>query len=323
VEHLRHAIGLAFRAGDRELLCDAYIELATAHTREGHVPLAVAELQEGVDVLTFGEGLRSGLGPPRLLLLGLRLAELHLRRGACFLARRTAEDALERARRAGAPVREGRLHALLASILDEEGDLWGALEHRTEALEKLRAIGDRWSTAELLVAHARASGEVPAWRPPARGAGLAGEHPGGARPGPPARRRGPRLARARRGGAGRVGRPLRHATPVSPSARLGRPLPPSFEEPVLACLARDPADRPESAAALVGRPGAREREHPWSAADARAWWATHGEALRARRRRAPELGMASTLQVARKFLEGETEEAAGAVDRATGGRARR
>ena len=70
-----------------------------------------------------------------------------------------------------------------------------------------------------------------------------------------------------------------HRTPVAPSARLGRPLPPALEALILRGLAKSPAERPPSAAAFreaLQRCGVE----PWTEADARAWWRTRGERVR-------------------------------------------
>jgi hypothetical protein len=76
-----------------------------------------------------------------------------------------------------------------------------------------------------------------------------------------------------------------HAAPVPPSARLGRPLPEGIEAWVLACLAKDPAERPRSAAEAAA---ALERTspRPWTPEEARAWWVGKGRALAAARRAA-------------------------------------
>ena len=63
-----------------------------------------------------------------------------------------------------------------------------------------------------------------------------------------------------------------NAAPDSPSARLGRPLPPKLERLVLDCLAKEPALRPETAQALSARLASCDDVEPWDADEARKWW---------------------------------------------------
>jgi eukaryotic-like serine/threonine-protein kinase len=161
IDLLRRAIGLAFRVGDTEFLCDTYLDLAAALSSGGGITDAVAELAEAVDALTLGEGLARAQRPLRLWLLGLRLAALHQRAGDLTAAHQVARDALLHAERTGSAIGQGRLHAALASILEHAGDAEGALAHQAKALEHMRRLGDRRTTAELLVACARVTAELP------------------------------------------------------------------------------------------------------------------------------------------------------------------
>ena len=70
-----------------------------------------------------------------------------------------------------------------------------------------------------------------------------------------------------------IGKHLNEA-PVSPSARAGIGLPAELERLVLACLAKTPAGRPQSAAAL-GRALAAVDVEPWTQEDAARWWAAN------------------------------------------------
>ncbi|MCZ6829335.1 MAG: serine/threonine-protein kinase, partial [Gammaproteobacteria bacterium] len=62
-----------------------------------------------------------------------------------------------------------------------------------------------------------------------------------------------------------------------PSERLGRSLPEELEYLVMACLAKDPAQRPVSAVRLATMLAACDCP-AWTPEDARLWWQTYGEA---------------------------------------------
>lgn len=66
--------------------------------------------------------------------------------------------------------------------------------------------------------------------------------------------------------------------PVFPSQRLERPLPADLEYVVMACLAKDPAERPGSAGKLEEMLRACNVED-WTPADATTWWDEYGEAV--------------------------------------------
>ena len=64
-------------------------------------------------------------------------------------------------------------------------------------------------------------------------------------------------------------------TPTAPSAHTELPVPRALDELVLACLAKDPAARPQSAKELSLRLAAIEGAGPWTEEQARTWWTTH------------------------------------------------
>ncbi len=66
--------------------------------------------------------------------------------------------------------------------------------------------------------------------------------------------------------------------PVPPSQRVATPVPADLEAVLLACLAKDPADRPEGARVLEARLAATSAAGRWSAADAERWWERHSPA---------------------------------------------
>ncbi len=60
--------------------------------------------------------------------------------------------------------------------------------------------------------------------------------------------------------------------PVPPSERSGRPISPELEALVLACLAKEPEDRPASADWLATRLAACAVDEAWTSERARLWW---------------------------------------------------
>jgi eukaryotic-like serine/threonine-protein kinase len=89
-----------------------------------------------------------------------------------------------------------------------------------------------------------------------------------------------------------------HSVPVPPSERLERPLPAELEALLLRCLAKDPAERPASAAELRDRLAALDVVKSWSEHDAVAWWQRRGRELsRGRKQADTRAGTVSMLGV--------------------------
>jgi len=70
-----------------------------------------------------------------------------------------------------------------------------------------------------------------------------------------------------------------HVQPDRPSLVTNRSIPPELEAVVLACLAKEPAQRPQTADELAARLGRVELRNPWTPARAREWWDTHRPAV--------------------------------------------
>jgi hypothetical protein len=63
-----------------------------------------------------------------------------------------------------------------------------------------------------------------------------------------------------------------HTPPEPPSQRLASAIEPALERLILCCLAKDPAERPASAAELEALLAACPDPEPWNAEQAQAWW---------------------------------------------------
>ena len=63
--------------------------------------------------------------------------------------------------------------------------------------------------------------------------------------------------------------------PTAPSQRSELEIPEALDELILACLAKDPDERPASAEELAQRLAAIGFEHEWDQARARGWWDLH------------------------------------------------
>jgi len=68
-----------------------------------------------------------------------------------------------------------------------------------------------------------------------------------------------------------------HTLPIPPSERSELPIPPALDRLVLSCLAKNPAERPQSARDLSQRLAAIDGGSPWTNERAREWWDLHGE----------------------------------------------
>jgi serine/threonine-protein kinase len=74
-----------------------------------------------------------------------------------------------------------------------------------------------------------------------------------------------------------MGMLVQHAQtpPMPPSARTEMPIPEALDRLVLECLAKDPADRPQTAKELARRLGQAVVPGDWSESKAREWWTLH------------------------------------------------
>lgn len=66
-----------------------------------------------------------------------------------------------------------------------------------------------------------------------------------------------------------------NAVPQPPSSRVELPIPPALDEVVLACLAKDPLDRPATATDVAERLQQAIGQGNWSQTQAHRWWELH------------------------------------------------
>jgi serine/threonine-protein kinase len=69
--------------------------------------------------------------------------------------------------------------------------------------------------------------------------------------------------------------------PEPPSARLGQPLPEPLEQMILACLAKDPAERPANVREIIRVMEALQEEQEWKQEQAQRWWSENSDRIAA------------------------------------------
>lgn len=151
VPYLQRAIGAAIATGDGELIADSYLDLASVLIRLGKGAVAASELEEGLDMMTLGEGARTPRGPRNLWKVVLKRAQIAAADGDHAVAAEQAEIALAQAQRVASSVGVARSRSLLATAYEKLGNQMIAERHRRGAVDEMRRMGDRRGTAELLL----------------------------------------------------------------------------------------------------------------------------------------------------------------------------
>ncbi len=153
----RDAIGMAIKLFALELLTETYLDLATMQLRNGESAAAAQELEESIDLITMGEGPAIAKAPSQFWRLLLRLGQLLSSEGNTAKALHIVQHAARLASASGSEVGVARAHVTLASILEANGESGKAQSYRQRAIEDMRLLGDRRTTAELLLAASRPS----------------------------------------------------------------------------------------------------------------------------------------------------------------------
>jgi serine/threonine-protein kinase len=151
---MRDAVRAGIFAGSPDLLCELYADLGRALLDAGRPGEAVAELGEGVTMVTGGEGPNAQRVPAQFWRLLLHLGEAQLRAGSPQAALDPGLSALGQARNAPSILGQARSHFLLGQIFDSLGREAAASEHYGAALAAFRLLGDRKSIVECLLSRA-------------------------------------------------------------------------------------------------------------------------------------------------------------------------
>ncbi|HWU90522.1 MAG TPA: AAA family ATPase, partial [Kofleriaceae bacterium] len=151
---LRRGVGRAISTGDMTLVCELYLDLATALLRAGDPDTALRELVECIDLVTLGEGSTALDGPEPFWRILRAQAQLVDNAGDTYKALRLAEAALFHAQRVRSRLGAARVQQLLAQLCDQAGLGGKGERYRQQAINEMRSLGDRRATAELLLSDA-------------------------------------------------------------------------------------------------------------------------------------------------------------------------
>ncbi|MEJ7603097.1 MAG: protein kinase [Kofleriaceae bacterium] len=151
IASLRRGVGRAIATGDMNLVCELYLDLATALLRAGDPDTALHELVECIDLATLGEGFTAIDGPEPFWRILRAQAQMVDNTGDSYKALRLAEAALFHAQRVRSRLGAARVQQLLAQLCEKAGLGGKAERYRLAAINEMRNLGDRRATAELLL----------------------------------------------------------------------------------------------------------------------------------------------------------------------------
>ena len=151
IASLRRGVGRAIATGDMNLVCELYLDLATALLRAGDPDTALHELVECIDLATLGEGFTAIDGPEPFWRILRAQAQMVDATGDSYKALRLAEAALFHAQRVRSRLGAARVQQLLAQLCEKAGLGGKAERYRLAAINEMRNLGDRRATAELLL----------------------------------------------------------------------------------------------------------------------------------------------------------------------------
>jgi serine/threonine-protein kinase len=161
----RKAIAIAMRVFELDLLTETYLDLATMMLRNGESEAAARELEESIDLITMGEGASATKAPAQFWRVLLRLGQLMATAGKGKQAQPMVQHAARLAEANGSALGVARANMTLASILEASGHSRRAQSYRKQAIDDMRILGDRRTTAELLLAGTRPTEKLETYTP--------------------------------------------------------------------------------------------------------------------------------------------------------------
>jgi tetratricopeptide (TPR) repeat protein len=170
VETLKKAIGDAIVGGDVDILSEMYLELGELLVRSNDIQQALEELDEGMDLVTVGQGPASTNGPRVLWKLLLRMAQYRARLGGeadIAAAVELSKGALQQAKRVASAHGAAESHLLLGELFRTLGRSEESEPHFTSAFDMLKRLGDRKAQVRCLLAasdHKKGQGRPAAFR---------------------------------------------------------------------------------------------------------------------------------------------------------------
>jgi len=148
---MRLAMTQAQGADSAALVSEMYVDLSDVLGRLGRHESAAHELDEGISLVTGGDGAQSTSPPRGFWKLLARAAEAHSALDDLPRSVEMASLALHHAEREQSLVGQARGHLALARLCDEHDQLGLIDEHCSEALAAFKRLGDRRSVAECLL----------------------------------------------------------------------------------------------------------------------------------------------------------------------------
>ena len=156
-ELARDGIRLAILSGDRELMVALYIDLGAALLSLDQPSGAIKEVEEGILLVTGGEGTKAAAPVKELWRLLALLGQVHSELRQLPRALIASEQAVMLAHREGHNTGEATCLLQLGQVLSAMDRHQLAKEYVGRASEMFRRLGDRQSTAQCLLVQAELS----------------------------------------------------------------------------------------------------------------------------------------------------------------------